>query len=97
MTMTKVTQLTQRYTSDHKDRNYRAFDEERRVLERLGIKLIQDLVNQGREYITLDELYITLRATTPGEKNGIQYSVLRMKTKNIIETIKGQQAIYKVV
>jgi len=79
------------------DRDYDNFDEERRVLERLGKKLIQKLANEGREFITLDELYSTLQATTAGERNGIQWSVDRMKTSNVIESVKGQKAIYRVV
>ena len=79
------------------DRDYDNFDEERRVLERLGKKLIQKLANEGREFITLDELYSTLQATTAGERNGIQWSVDRMKNSNVIESVKGQKAIYRVV
>ena len=78
-------------------RDYPEFDEERRVLTQLGLKLIQKLAESGREFITLDELYLTLQATTAGEQNGIQWAVCRMKTKGVIRSVFGQRAIYRVV
>ena len=66
----------------------RAFDVAAQVL-------IRAMVNQGREYITLCELYSTLGAETKAEKTSVRLAVLRAKNAKVIGKT-GRRSVYEV-
>ena len=66
----------------------RAFDVAAQVL-------IRAMVNQGREYITLCELYRTLGAETKAEKTSVRWAVRRAKDAKMISKT-GRRSVYEV-
>jgi hypothetical protein len=57
--------------------------------------LIRSMVNQGREYITLCELYATLGAETKAEKTSVRWGVRRAKDAGMIKKT-GRRSVYEV-
>jgi len=57
--------------------------------------LIRAMVNQGREYITLCELYNTLGAESKAEKTSVRWAVRRAKDIKILSKTE-RRSVYKV-
>lgn len=57
--------------------------------------LIRAMANQGREYITLCELYSTLGAETKAEKTSVRWAVRRAKDSKILSKT-GRRSVYEV-
>jgi len=57
--------------------------------------LIRAMVNQGREYITLCELYNTLNAKSKAEKTSVRWAVRRAKDIKILSKTE-RRSVYKV-
>ena len=53
------------------------------------------MANQGREYITLCELYSTLGAETKAEKTSVRWAVRRAKDSKILSKT-GRRSVYEV-
>ena len=58
--------------------------------------IIAARVKDGDEYITLEYLYKTLGATTPEQKNGVQWGVRIAKNDKVI-TSTDTRGVYRVV
>ena len=58
--------------------------------------LIRAKVNQGREYITLCELYETLGANTKAEQCSVRWGVRRMKDLRLI-CKTPRRGVYEVI
>ena len=57
--------------------------------------LIRAMVNQGREYITLCELYSTLGAETNAERTSVRWAVRRAKDAKVLSKT-GRRSVYEV-
>jgi hypothetical protein len=57
--------------------------------------LIRAMVKQGREYITLCELYSTLGAESNAEKTFVRRAVRRAKDANLLSKT-GRRSVYEV-
>ena len=57
--------------------------------------LIRAIVDQGREYITLCELYTTLGAKTKAEKTSVRWAVRRAKDSKILRKT-ARRSVYEV-
>jgi len=53
------------------------------------------MVNQGREYITLCELYSTLGAETNAERTSVRWAVRRAKDAKVLSKT-GRRSVYEV-
>ena len=60
-----------------------------------GQVLITAMVNQGRQYITLCELYSTLGAESKPEKTSVLWAVRRAKDAKMISKT-GRRSVYEV-
>ena len=58
--------------------------------------LIRAKVNQGREHITLCELYETLGANTKAEQCSVRWGVRRMKDWGLIQKT-SRRGVYEVI
>ena len=86
--MTSVQSKPMGFTLSDSGDACRAFDVAAQVL-------ITAMVKQGREYITLCELYSTLGADSKAERTSVRWAVRRAKDAKVISKT-GRRSVYEV-